>query len=92
MPRGLKKGQTNNKNGRPKGVPNKTTKEARELLETILFGQLDNIKAAFETLKADPQKYIDAYSKMFGYVMPKKTDITTGDEKITIHLPDIIIK
>jgi len=86
MGKGPGKGNTNNKNGRPKGVPNKTTKEARELLESILFGQLDDIKAAFAKLKAEPAKYIDAYSKMFGYVLPKKTDITTDDKPIQPNL------
>jgi hypothetical protein len=84
----FKKGEAK---GKPKGALNRTTKQAKELLEKVLFGQLDNVNAAFEALKKDPAKYIDAYSKMFSYVMPKKTDVTSGDEKIPVNLPNIII-
>jgi hypothetical protein len=38
MARGPGKGNTNNPNGRPAGIPNRTTKEAKELLEQILLG------------------------------------------------------
>ncbi len=82
--RGPGKGKTNNPKGRTKGSPNRTTKEAKEFLEFVMFGQLDNINAAFEALKKEPHKYIDAYSKMFGYVMPKKTDITTKEKILNI--------
>ena len=78
------KGKTNNPNGRRKGIPNRTTKEARELLEQILYGQIDNIEDAFEGLKKDHSKYIEACAKMFGYVLPKRTDITTDDKPINI--------
>ena len=79
--RGRKKG-TQKTGGRQPGSVNRTTKEARELLESILYGQIDNINAAMEELRAEPAKYLDACSKMFTYVMPKKTDVTSDDEKI----------
>jgi hypothetical protein len=79
-----KKGQTGNPNGRPKGTPNRTTKEAKELLETIMFGQLDNITEALELIKAnDPSKYIESCAKLFTYVLPKKTDVTSGGESLS---------
>ena len=69
--------------GRPKGVPNRTTQESRELLEQILFGQIDNIEQALAKLKKDSDpRYIDAVTKLFQFVLPKKTDVTTGGEKI----------
>ena len=87
--RGPGKGKTNNPNGRPAGTPNRTTKEARELLEVILFGQVENINSALERLRTtDPAKFIDACSKMFAYVLPKKTDITSNDNTLT---PPIMI-
>lgn len=85
----FKKGEAK---GKPKGAVNRTTKEGKELLANILMNQLDNANAAFNALKSDPAKFIDAYAKLLGYVIPKKTDITSGDEKITVKLPDIIIK
>ena len=80
--RGPGKGNTNNPNGRPKGSENKTTKEARELLERILYGQIENINEAMDALRSEPAKYLDACSKMFTYVLPKKTDVTSADEPI----------
>jgi hypothetical protein len=89
MARGPGKGNTNNPKGRTKGSPNKTTKEARELLEQILLGQVDNIKTALEAIKIkDPAKYLDACSKLFTYVLPKKTDITSDGERINIIWKD----
>lgn len=79
------KGKTNNPNGRKKGVPNRTTTEARELLEQILYGQLENIQLALSELKdKDIGKYVESCSRLFAYVLPKKTDITTGGESINI--------
>lgn len=71
--------------GRVAGVPNRTTAEARELLEQILYGQLENIQLALSELKQkDNGKYVESCSRLFAYVLPKKSDITTGGEKINI--------
>ena len=91
--RGPGKGKTNNPAGKPKGSQNRTTKESKELLEQILFGQVDNIRTALESvLDSDPAKYLDSCSKLFTYVLPKKTDVTSGDEKLFAHLPEITIR
>ena len=88
-----KKGQTNNPHGRPKGVPNRTTKEAKELLEQILLGQVENIRDALDELKEkDVARFLDSCAKLFTYVLPKKTDITSDDKPIQAQLPDIVIK
>lgn len=94
MPRGgktsgsFKKGEAK---GKPKGAVNRTTKESKQLLEQILFGQVDNIEAAFNKLQKDPARYLDACSKLFAYILPKKTDVTS-DNKPIIQLPTIEIK
>jgi hypothetical protein len=80
--KGFTAGISGNPRGRKTGIPNRTTKEAKELLEQILLGQIDNIKTAFKKLQKDPGRYLDACSKLFTYVLPKKTDITTGDKPI----------
>lgn len=85
--KGFEPGISGNINGRPIGTPNRTTKEAKELLEQILLGQIDNIKTSLEKLqKESDSKYLDACSKLFTYVLPKKTDITSGNEKIPINI------
>jgi len=67
--------------GRKAGTPNRTTKEAKELLQQALFGQLENINTALTGLyNKDQAKYLDAISKLFVYVLPKKADIE-GDIK-----------
>lgn len=72
----LAKGQTNNYKGRPKGIPNRTTAEVRGMLEKILFGQIENIGEALETVRqADPPKYLEMCSKLFAFVLPKRTEI-----------------
>lgn len=91
MASGPGKGNTNNPNGRPKGIPNRTTKQAKELLEGILFGQIENIADALDRIrKDDPAKYIDACSKMFAFVLPKKTDMTSGDEPLKQNLTVLV--
>jgi hypothetical protein len=69
--------------GRPKGVKNRTTRQSKELLDSILLGEVDNVKLALDAVrKKDPAKYLDAISKLFAYVIPKKADFTSDDEKI----------
>ena len=78
---------------KPKGSVNMTTKEAKELLQYVMFGQLDNMNEALTVLfKKDPSRYLDACSKLFAYVLPKKTDITSDDNPIDFQLPTIVIK
>jgi len=91
MKAGRKKG-TKKTGGRSSGTPNRTTKEARELLEQILFGQIDNINASLNKLRIkDDSRYLDSCSKLFAYVLPKKADITSDDKPISL-LPTIEIK
>jgi len=85
---GQKKGQTGNPDGRPKGVPNKTTKQARELFVAIMNGQIDYIAEALEAVRQEsPTKYLEALAKLFQYTMPKQIDVKTDGEPInTIKL------
>jgi len=79
--------------GRKPNSLNKTTKECQALFMAIMNGQVDYIEPALKSIyKEDPEKYINALSKLFQYFMPRKTDVTSGDEKIQVNLPNIIIK
>jgi hypothetical protein len=77
------KGRTNNSRGKPRGTLNRTTKEAREFLQSILYAEFDNIVDTLSKIReVDPPKYIDSIQKLLVYVMPKQTDITTGGDKL----------
>ncbi len=66
------KGTTNNPNGRPKGVPNKTTTELREMITTLFESKYEDFTSALDELEA--KEKVDAYIKIMGYVIPKKTE------------------
>lgn len=86
----FKKGD--NRPRKPKGAVNRTTKEAKEFLEFVMYGQMENMKEALDGLyKKDPARYLDACSKLFAYVLPKKSDITSDDKPIAQQLPGIVI-
>jgi len=77
----FKKGD--NRKRKSKGDLNRTTKEAKEILNNILFGEIDNIKLALEEIREkDNYRYIDCLSKLFPFVIAKKTDVTSGDETL----------
>ena len=79
--------------GRRKGVENRTTKEAREILDKILFAEIDNIADALSEVRGKSKMaYLETLSKLFVYSIPKKTDITSGDEKLLTQLPVIQIR
>lgn len=71
--RGPGKGNTNNPNGRPKGIPNKTTKEMRQLILDVCS---QHIGKANKTLaELDGKEFIDALAKLFSLVMPRQAEI-----------------
>lgn len=92
MPRTSGSFKKGHKGVKPKGAVNRTTKEGKELLSNILMNQLDNANAAFDALRADPGKFIDAYAKLLGYVIPKMTDVTSDNKPIIPQLPTVVLK
>lgn len=84
------KGITNNPNGRPKGVPNKTTTELREMITTLFESKYEDFTQALDELEAKDK--VDAYIKLMGYVIPKmgaKIDFSSLSE---LELDGIISK
>lgn len=69
---GLKKGQTGNKNGRPKGIPNKVTASLREKLKVVLEAELENLPGLLDDL--EPDKRLRVFIDLLQYALPKATE------------------
>ncbi len=74
--------------GKPPGAVTKITQEARELFVSILEGEVDYIKDAFQHVReSDPAKYLELYAKYAQYFVPKKVEATVKDERIEVIVP-----
>ena len=68
----FKPGESGNPNGRPKGAPNKTTKEIREAYQNLVEMNLDNMTMWLqEVAMVDPEKAMDLMLKLSEYIIPK---------------------
>ena len=77
------KGQSGNKDGRPKGASNKATTEIREKLQEAISGEMKDIKKTLSNIKKEnPAQYLTLLEKFMGYIIPKKKDITSDDKPI----------
>ncbi|MBC7525912.1 MAG: hypothetical protein H7239_15935 [Flavobacterium sp.] len=61
--------------GRSKGTPNRTTAETKQLLQTIVGKELDNLGTMLEQL--EPNERINAISKLLPYILPKQSEVKT---------------
>lgn len=78
---GLKKGQTNNPDGRPKGSPNKVTKKLRERISDFLEENWEKIEKDFDQL--EPKERVSLFEKLLQYTVPKlqSTELKTPDQE-----------
>lgn len=81
-------------NGRPKGVPNKTTTEIREAFANLLKGREEELNDALNKLRdKDPKGYLEMYVKISQRFVPEvsRAEITGQDgelfQPIQIVLP-----
>ena len=80
--KGAGKGNTNNPNGRPKGVQNRTTQEAKKLFNSIVNDQIDNIKDSFDKIRNEsPYRYLIVLAKYLNYVYPKGLELNIDEQK-----------
>lgn len=78
----MKKGTTNNPNGRKKGVPNKSTTLAREALARFVDNNTDKLEEWLVQIAAEnPKDAFDCVIKVMEYHIPKlaRTEVTGED-------------
>lgn len=88
---GLKKGMTNNPNGRKPGTPNKVTKDLRKWINGFIESQTDQIQRDWQQL--EPKDRIILFERLLKYSLPtlQATSLTTDFEKMTDEQLDQII-
>jgi hypothetical protein len=72
---------------RPKGAPNKVTRDLREFVQSFLEDNADRIQEDFDSLS--PAERLRFLERLFPFVMPKYTSVTIQDEtdKEPVGLP-----
>jgi len=96
---GLKKGQTNNKSGRPKGVPNKVSQGMRAWIDVLLNDSRDLMIS--DIGKLEPKDRLNILEKLMQYTIPKQQSVTVeaqiqaeynAIEKLLNNVPDKAIE
>lgn len=64
----FKKGQVTNPDGRPKGKPNRTNEQIRELVLNFIDKNIDKLQTDFEAL--EPKERLNFIERLFKHVLP----------------------
>ena len=87
---GLRKGNTNNPAGRPRGKANKVTAEIKARIKTFVENEFDNVVADFSGLEAKDKVLL--FEKFLNYVLPKQRwadiDVTSNGRGLFEGLTD----
>ncbi|PSL01921.1 DUF5681 domain-containing protein [Cecembia rubra] len=83
---GLKKGQTNNPNGRPKGSKNKANEAIRDKIQCLFEGNFDKIQTDIE--KLDPKDRLKFLTDLMPYLVPKLQSTTYTNEIDWENIPE----
>ena len=84
------KGVSANPNGRPKGVPNRATKDIKQHYANLISGNLDSIQGWLDRVaQEDPGKAIDLLIRLSPFVIPKNvSQEITFESPINIVIPN----
>lgn len=76
----FKEGQSGNPKGKPKGAVAKVTADVRETIKAALSG-VDSATLTTKLKSLDGKDYIDAYTKLAEFVIPKlaRTQLAADD-------------
>lgn len=86
MAKGVGKGNTNNPNGRPKGVQNKVTKETREAFRTLVENNTDKFQGWLDKVaEKNPAKAFELVMNLSEFILPKlsRTEVKAEIEETT---------
>ena len=82
-----KKGQTGNPNGRPKGIPNKVTKDVRQLLNDIVQRNIANIEDDLKELSS--KERLQIITGLLPFVVPKLQNIEAMIEQSKLGVSEM---
>ena len=60
--------------GRKQGIPNKSTTQIRELLNSVLQEEIERVPEHFNAI-TDPKQRLDALAKLLPFIAPKMQSI-----------------
>jgi hypothetical protein len=72
-----KKGTTNNLNGRPAGVPNKSTGILKNAVAALVENNMDRIQSDLDSM--EPKDRLTLLLKLMDFVIPKNRVIDASD-------------
>lgn len=91
---GPPKGVTNNPKGRPKGIPNKLTKESKEVLLHIFETLSDVIVSEYLNIdkvkSLPPEVLLEFYIKIIPYLIPKAETKTEEKSNVSIQFDRLL--
>lgn len=84
------KGKTNNPNGRPKGIPNAATTNARMAIASFVEGNVDRLTSWLDQIaENNPKAAFDAFMSVVEYHIPKLArteNVVNGDNGQQINI------